>query len=42
MKNVALTGSEEVVLDLNNVTIFMKEVPPEYMQCVIVLGASDS
>lgn len=42
VKNVALTGSEEVVLDLNNVTIFMKEVPPEYMQCVIVLGASDS
>ena len=42
MKNVTLTGSEEVVLDLNNVTIFMKEVPHEYLQFVIVLRVSDS
>ena len=42
VKNMALTGSEEVVLDLNNVTIFMKEVPHEYLQFVLVVAGSDS
>lgn len=34
VRDVKLTGSEEVVLDLNEITILMKEVPREQLQNV--------
>ena len=34
VRDVKLTGSEEVMLDLNEITILMKEVPREQLQNV--------